>query len=281
MARADRPTRDGRLLVYRHPLLVRATHWVNALCLLVLLMSGLQILSAHPAFYWGDVSTFARPFMAVGSGMDARGGTRGMFRLLDYHADTTGFLGAVKDSSGQIQAQAFPSWATLPSYHDLGEGRRWHFFFAWALVLNAGLYLAQGLLSGRLRREMLPSRDQLGRIGQTIWEHLRLHFPKGEEARHYNVLQKLAYLAVIGGLAPLMVLTGLAMSPGMDAWIHGLPAVFGGRQSARTIHFLVASTLVLFFVVHILMVLLAGPLNELRSMVTGWFAIRPQAEEKP
>ena len=90
MPRADRPTKDGRLLVYRHPLLVRATHWVNALCLLVLLMSGLQILSAHPAFYWGDISTFDRPFLAVGSGMDAHGATRGMFRLCGFHADTTG-----------------------------------------------------------------------------------------------------------------------------------------------------------------------------------------------
>ncbi len=279
MPRADRPTKDGRLLVYRHPLLVRATHWVNALCLLVLLMSGLQILGAHPAFYWGDVSHFDRPFLAVGSGMGAHGETRGMFRLWGFHADTTGFLGAMKDADGQVHAQPFPSWATLPGYHDLGEGRRWHFFFAWALVLNGLLYLAFGLVSGRLRREMVPSPSQLRHIGGAVWEHLRLHFPKGQEARRYNVLQKLAYLAVIGGLLPLMVLAGLAMSPGMDALIHGLPSVFGGRQSARSIHFLCASALVLFFIVHIVMVLLAGPINELRSMITGWFAIRPEPEE--
>lgn len=281
MSRADRPTKDGRLLVYRHPLLVRATHWVNALCLLVLLMSGLQILGAHPAFYWGDTSPFDRPFLAVGSGMDAHGQTRGMFRFLGFHADTTGFLGAVRDSGGQIQAQAFPSWATLPGYHDLGEGRRWHFFFAWALVFNGLVYLAQGLLSGRLRREMVPSGSQLRHIGAAVWEHLRLRLPKGEAARRYNVLQKLAYLAVIGALLPLMVLTGLAMSPGMDALIHGLPGVFGGRQSARSIHFLCASALMLFFIVHVVMVLLAGPLNEVGSMITGWFAIRPEPEETP
>jgi thiosulfate reductase cytochrome b subunit len=103
-----------------------------------------------------------------------------------------------------------------------------------------------------------------------------VRFPHGEAARHYNVLQKLSYLAVLFGLLPLMAATGLTMSPGMDARLHFLTEIFGGRQSARTIHFLAAMALVVFFVVHIVAVLAAGPLTELRSIITGWFVIRTE-----
>jgi thiosulfate reductase cytochrome b subunit len=238
MTVADRTLGQGRVAIYRHPLAVRITHWINALCLLVLLLSGLQILNAHPALYWGNASTFSNPFITFQS------------------------------------APAFPPWATLPGWQDLAGGRRWHFFFAWLFVLNGLLYVVYALTSRRVDKVLAPTAEQLRHIGGSIREHLRLRFPHDEEARHYNVLQKLSYLVVLFGLLPLMVATGLTMSPGMDARLHFLVEVFGGRQSARTLHFLTASTLVLFFVVHIVAVVAAGPVTELRSIITGWFVIR-------
>ncbi len=234
MARRERETRDGRVLVYRHPWLVRAAHWVNVLCLAILLLSGLQILNAHPALYWGQASTFAEPFLRL---------------------------------------PAMPSWATLPGYADLGAGRRWHFFFAWIFVLNGLVWAVWSATRGGL----WPSRAQLRGLGRSVADHLRFRFDHGEAG--YNVLQKLAYLAVLFGLLPLMVLTGLAMSPGTDAAWPLLTSVFG-RQTARTVHFLSASGLVLFLVVHLAMVLAAGPVNEMRSILTGWFAIGRAREPK-
>ena len=272
----DRPLKRGRLLIYRHPVVVRVTHWLNLFSMVVLLLSGLQILCSHPAFYWGDVARFAHPFAAVTSETGADGEPRGQLTAPGLRIDTTGVLGASKDADGQMSARAFPSWLTLPSELDLGAGRRWHFFFAWMFALNGGLYLLYGLVSRRLPRELVPTGSQMAHIGGAILDHIRLRFPHGQEARHYNVLQKLAYLPVVFGLLPLMVLTGLAMSPAIDARFHFLTIMLGGRQSARTLHFLSASVLVVFAVVHVVMVILAGPLNELRSMITGWFVIKPE-----
>lgn len=277
-------TRNGVTAVYRHPLLVRISHWVNALCLLVLLLSGLQILNAHPAFYWGEVSTFDHPWIAFEGVTDDKGDLRGQTRIGGLTVDTTGVLGASKSALGgeQLQARGFPAWLTLPGYLDLGAGRRWHFAFAWALVVNGLAYLAFALWSGRVKGVLAPSRAELTAIPATVWDHLRLRFDHGGA---YNVLQKLSYLAVIFGLLPLMVVTGLAMSPTVHASLPIFGDLFGGRQSARTVHFLVASSLVAFFLVHIAMVLAAGPINEVRSMLTGWFVIRretpPPAPEAP
>ena len=127
---------------------------------------------------------------------------------------------------------------------------------------------------------MLPTRAQLAHIGASILDHIRLRFPHGEEARQYNVLQKLVYLPVVFILLPLMILTGLTMSPAIDARFHLLSILLGGRQSARTLHFLSASALVLFALVHVVMVFAAGPINEMRSMITGWFVIKPE-EKRP
>ena len=140
---ADRPLRNGRLLIYRHPWLVRLTHWVNVASLGVLLLSGLQILCAHPAFYWGDASRFAHPIAAITSQTGADGEPRGRLWALGARFDTTGFLGASKGGDGQMAERAFPAWITLPAELDLGAGRRWHFFFAWVFVLNGALYLLQ------------------------------------------------------------------------------------------------------------------------------------------
>ena len=234
-SRADRRLGARRTAVYRHPWLVRVTHWVNALCLLVLLMSGLQILRAHPHLYWGIASTFADPWLSL---------------------------------------PTIPGWATLPSWQDLALGRRWHFFFAWLFVANGVVYLAWLIIAVRLQAVLEPSRAELAGIGRSIVEHARLRFPAGEAARRYNVLQKLAYLSVLFGLLPLMLATGLAMSPAMNAAWPGLLEVLGGRQSARTLHFLAASGLVLFTLVHVALVILSGPVNNLRAMITGWYVIR-------
>lgn len=258
--------------IYRHPLVIRVAHWLNAASLLILLMSGLQIFNAHPALYWGAKSTFDTPALAITSDTDAKGDARGIVTIGSHTFDITGVLGLSKDQ-GVMADRAFPSWSTLPSGQDLATARRWHFLFAWALVINGAIYLLYGLASGQLRRRVIPDGDQMRDFGGSVREHLTLHFPKGEEAKRYNVLQKLTYLAVIAGLLPVMVLAGLAMSPGMDAAWPWLVAVFGGRQSARTIHFIVANLLVLFVIVHVVLVLVSGFWNNMRGMVTGWFAI--------
>jgi thiosulfate reductase cytochrome b subunit len=260
-------------IIRRHSIMVRVTHWANAICLLILLMSGLQIFNAHPALYWGQASAFDHPIFALTATNNDQGQTSGVTQLLGHTFDTTGVLGASAGSGGHLQERGFPSWLTLPSYQDLATGRRWHFFFAWLLVLNGIAYVLYGLVSGHLRRDLLPTGPQLRTIGHTIWEHLLLRFPRGDEARHYNVLQKLAYLAVALVLLPLVVLTGLTMSPGMNAGFPELLNLFGGRQSARTIHFLAASGLVLFVIVHVAMVLLSGAWNNLRSMITGSYVL--------
>ncbi len=236
--------RGGRRAVYRHPLAVRVWHWINALCLLVLLVSGLQIFNAHPALYWGKASTFGKPWLALGTG----------------------------------DAPAFPPWITLPPWQDLAGGRHWHFFFAWIFAVNGGLYVLYAIAGRRVRRVLLPTRAELASLGRSLADHLRLRFPRGEAAREYNPLQKLAYLAVIFGLLPLMLASGLTMSPGLDARFHFLTVLFGGRQSARTVHFLTAWTIVAFFLIHMLAVLAAGPLNEMRAIITGWFVIGRKGE---
>jgi thiosulfate reductase cytochrome b subunit len=225
----------GRTIVYRHPVAVRLVHWVNAVCILALLMSGLQILNAHPAFYWGETSSFSAPFLAF--------------------------------------EQAVPSWALLPGWDDLGLGRRWHFFFAWILTISVCFYFLYAVLGGRLRAELLPRSSELRHLGQSLVEHLDVRKIRKGVGRRYNLLQKIAYLAILFGAFPLMILTGLAMSPAVNAALPWLTGILGGRQSARTLHFLCAASLVAFFLLHMLMVLAAGPLREVRAMVTGWLIV--------
>lgn len=263
-------------IVYRHALAVRLTHWVNALCLLVLLMSGLQIFNAHPTLYFGSTSEPARAVLSMKTIQRDDGSYAGITTIGSTSFDTTGVLGLSRDANGDLESRGFPSWITLPSYRDLSTGRRWHFFFAWLFVLNGLAYLLYSVLSGHIRRDLAPTRSQLGHIAQSIWDHLRFHFPKGEEAKRYNVLQKLAYLAVIFGLLPLVFLTGLTMSPAMDAAFPFLLDIFGGRQSARTIHFMCATGLTLFVVVHLVMVVVTGTWNNVRSMLTGRYIVHPE-----
>lgn len=271
------PAPAGRRVIYRHTLLVRVTHWINALCFILLLMSGLQIFNAHPALYWGAQSTFDNPLVALTAQQENDGPIKGVTKIFGRSFTTTGILGASRDESGQLAERGFPSWITIPSYQDLATGRRWHFFFAWLLVLNGAFYVFN-LFARRHLRDFVPSGRELRAIPASIWEHLRLHFPRGDEALRYNVLQKLAYLSVIVAL-PVLVLAGLTMSPAMDSAFPWLLVIFGGRQSARTIHFAVAFYLVGFVFVHIVMVLISGFLNNMVSMITGRYAIEEKRHE--
>lgn len=221
-------------LIYRHRLWVRITHWINVVCMTVLLMSGLQIFNAHPTLYWGNASNFDDPLAVIG---------------------------------------VFPDWVTLPGSQWLAMGRRWHFFFAWLFVANGAVYALLAISGSHLRRDLAPSRQDLQQIGYSIRQHVRLRFPKGAEAKRYNVLQKLTYLAVLCLLCPLIVLAGLAMSPQLDAGYPWLLWLFDGRQSARTIHFVCAFALLAFVVIHLLMVLVSGVWNNIRSMITGWYDV--------
>lgn len=266
---------EHRQTTYRHTLPVRLTHWITVLCVIVLLMSGLQIFNAHTALYWGERSDPGAAVFQLHAAQKQDGTLIGLTTIGNTTFTTTGWLGAVKDSSGNLDVNGFPSWLTIPSYRDLATGRRWHFFFAWLFVLNGIAYLAYALLSGHLRRDLAPTRPQLRNIPRDVRDHLRLRFPKGEEAKHYNVLQKLAYLAVIFVLLPLAVLSGLTMSPALNAAFPFMLDFFGGRQSARTIHFICATGITLFVLVHVVMVLLSGLWNNLRSMVTGRYDIEP------
>jgi thiosulfate reductase cytochrome b subunit len=274
---AGSPAPVGQRVIYRHTLLVRVTHWVNAICFAFLLMSGLQIFNAYPTLNWGARSDFDRPLMALTARQESDGSIKGVTTIFGKSFTTTGILGASRDESGEIVARGFPSWITIPSYQDLATGRRWHFFFAWLLVLNGAVYVAN-LFARRHLKDFLPSDRELRSIPASIWEHLRLRFPKGDEALHYNVLQKLAYLSVIFAL-PILVLAGLTMSPAIDATFPWLLSLFGGRQSARTIHFVAAFYLVGFVIVHIVMVLISGFLNNMISMITGHYAIEEERHE--
>ncbi|MGH7004693.1 MAG: cytochrome b/b6 domain-containing protein, partial [Alphaproteobacteria bacterium] len=232
----DNRQHDWTVLISRHSIITRLTHWLNVVCLSFLLLSGLQIFNAHPELYWGHFGADGDPaVLTIGS--DGRGeDQRGFVRVGGAELTTTGVLGVSNADDGRTP-RAFPAWSTIPAFPDLATGRRWHFFFAWFFVINGVVYLLYGVLSRHLWRDLTPTREQLSRhhLWREILDHARLRFPQGNEARHYNALQKLTYLAVIIILLPMMALTGLTMSPGIDAAFPWLVDLFGGRQSARTI----------------------------------------------
>jgi thiosulfate reductase cytochrome b subunit len=267
-------------VVMRHRLPLRVMHWVNLLCMLVLVGSGLQIFNAHPALYWGAVSHFDDPAFATDAVRGPDGKARGITTVGDAQFDTTGVLGVSKRADGMRVKRGFPEWATIPGPRSLALGRRWHFFFAWLWVINGACYLLWSLASRHLRRDLAMQPRDWRSIPASIVDHLRFHHPVGDDAARYNPLQKLAYLGVIFVLAPLAVLTGLSMSPQMDTILGGWLGFIGGRQSARSLHFIVMSLFVLFTVVHVLMVVYAGPINEMRSMISGRFRIHyPDAND--
>jgi thiosulfate reductase cytochrome b subunit len=262
----------GGDLVGRHRLSTRLWHWTNAVTLLVMLMSGLMIFNAHPRLYWGEYgANYDAAWLEIGSNRDGKG----MLRIGSAVVETTGVLGVWKDSEGTVRKRAFPHWSTIPSSYSLSDARVWHLAFAWVLAVGLLLYLLWSLFNGHIRRDLHITREEWSpkHIWHDVKEHARLRFPTGAAALKYNVLQKLAYAGVLFVLLPGVIFTGLAMSPGQDAAWPWLTAALGGRQTARSIHFLCAFGFVAFFLVHIAMVVLAGPINEVRSMITGKYRL--------
>jgi thiosulfate reductase cytochrome b subunit len=268
--------RPGQLY-YRHRLPVRIMHWINVIALTILFMSGLNIFEAHPALYWGASSYTGRaPLLEIGARQDEGAPPVGYTRLLGREFDTTGWLGLHFTRDG-MTTDAFPGWLTIPSGRWLSMARSWHFFFAWVFVINGLCYLAYTIASRHLARDLWPTRLDIRGIGASIVEHLKFRHPTGEAAKRYNVLQKFAYLVVIFVLLPLVILMGLAMSPRLDTVFTGWVNLFGGRQSARTIHFIAAWLIVGFVAIHVFEVIITGLWNNLRSMVTGRYRVPREA----
>ncbi|MEO5613336.1 MAG: cytochrome b/b6 domain-containing protein [Cypionkella sp.] len=262
----------GGDVVDRHRLSTRLWHWTNAVTIVIMLMSGLMIFNAHPRLYWGKYGANADyAWLQIG----ATQANTGFVRVGSLTADTTGVLGRWTDSNGTVRNRAFPYWATLPQSYNLALARRWHLTFAWVFAVGLAAYLICSLVNRHLQRDLLPTTEEVrpSHIWADIKHHAKLQFPTGEAAQRYNVLQKLAYLLVLITLIPGMILTGFTMSPGLNAAMPWLLGLFGGRQSARSLHFIFAIGIIGFIVVHLLMVVLAGPINEVRSMITGRYRL--------
>jgi thiosulfate reductase cytochrome b subunit len=269
--------KSDRRLIYRQAVLTRITHWTWAIALFFLLLSGLQIWNAHPALYIGEESGFEydNAVLEIGA-TNTPEGPRGHTTIFGQRFDTTGVLG-VSWSASRPQYVGFPGWATIPSFRDLATGRVVHFFFAWIFVGALAIWLISSLANRHLWRDIILKPRDVSGLPRDILDHVTLRF---KHTRTYSPLQKIAYFVVFVVLFPLIILTGLTMSPGMDAAWPWLLDIFGGRQTARTLHFLAMVLLVLFFVVHIVMVVLAGPFNELRSMITGYYRVNENAEPR-
>ena len=258
---------DSRV-IYRQDAVTRITHWVWAIAMFFLLLSGLQIFNARPNLYIGQESGFQYENSILDIyALNREGGPVGQTKIFGRVFDTTGVLG-VSGPAARPSFVAFPGWATIPSSRDLATGRVVHFFFAWILVGALFMWLVNALTTGRLWRDIILKPRDIRDLPKDIWDHVRLRFTHGKS---YTPLQKLAYFGVFVIAFPVIILTGLTMSPGMDAAFPWLLDLFGGRQTARTIHFFAMLAFVVFFIVHIAMVVLAGPFNELRSMITGYY----------
>ncbi len=272
---ADRTEAEAEV-IKRHPLFVRLWHWINALSLVLLLMSGLQIFNYHPALYWGEDGYYGLPsFLSIkGPARDAETDDS-ILQIGSFELDVTGILGVRVEQNGRVRTFAIPPALTLPTERSLALGRDWHFLMAWVFVISGFFYVAGGVVSGYFRRSLVPDKTQLSRrsILHDLWLHIRFKPHRGDDMRRYNLMQKLTYIIVIFILLPVMVLTGLTMSNAFTAVFPQLFDIFGGRQSARTIHFLTAAALVLFVIIHIIQLFVAGFFNEMRSMITGRFKI--------
>ncbi len=267
-------------LIKRHRWPIRLMHWINVIVLTVLLGSGLQIFNAHPQLDWGHKTVPGDAALAMTATQTADGRLHGHTQIGGVTFNSTGLFG-VSNVNGQQQVRGFPAWATIPGPQWLALGRRWHFFFAWLFVINGLCFVGYSLVSKHLQRDLTPTRRDWRGIGRSIRDHVRLKHPHGEAEKRYNILQKLAYLITIFVFGGGIVLMGLAMSPRMDTVLSPLVDLVGGRQSARTIHFIIACGFVAFTLVHVFEVLISGPVNQLRSMITGWYRMRPYTPEAP
>ncbi len=223
--------------IYRHRLSTRVWHWINAVTIFVMLGSGLMIFNAHPRLYWGE----------YGANFD--------------HA--------------WLVLPRWPGWATIPSRYDLALARHWHLLFALVLGFGLLIHMLLSLINRHFQKDLRIRAAEVSprHLWGDIKAHLAFRFHDPAHPGAYNVLQKIAYAGTIFVLIPLAILTGLCLSPGFDSAAPWLVEAFGGRQSARSIHFLAAAAVVIFIVVHLVLVMLAEPVNEVRSMITGWWRV--------
>jgi len=258
--------------VYRHSVTARVTHWLWALAMLVLVMSGLQIFNAAPYLDASDKSNPDRRVLAFGAHQDAHGAPVGTVTVFGRTFTTTHVFGYTDDGAGAEAPRAFPGSVTLPAEQDLADGRTWHFFFGWVLTLALVAYLVAGALRKDLRELILRPSDLPKLLPMQLY-YLRL---RKEPPPHgtYNPLQKATYTVVVFVFIPLMILTGLALSPGIDAMTGPLLWILGGRQFARTWHFTLMSILIAYFLLHMVLVFSTGPWNNIKSMITGWYRLK-------
>jgi thiosulfate reductase cytochrome b subunit len=223
----------------RHSALVRITHWITTLCFFALLVTGIEILISHPRFYWGEAGNVNTP---------------ALFKLPIPASRST-----VPTGYGYV----------LPDQN--GWSRALHFQSAWVAVLTGLLYVVASLVNGHLRKDLALGGADLswGAFQAAIANHVRLKPLNGSDAWSYNLLQRLTYLCVIFILFPLIIWTGLAMSPAFMSAFPWMVSVLGGQQSARTIHFFVSGFLLLFVVAHVVMICIAGFKSRMRAMITG------------
>src|ERR1051325_7000947 len=261
-----KPSLAGHL-VYRHNRVTRLTHWMSALALVILFMSGLQIFNAHPNLYWGSTSEPEKAFFSIGASQDDTD-VRGFVDFYGRKIDTTGFLGVQQGVFGPF-ARAFPSWLTVPGYYSLAAARRWHFFFGWLFAITGIIYLLYNLPAGHIRKFFFTLYDAKKVPAMAgYYLHVRKTSPQEGE---YNPLQKMAYTGVFIFLAPLILLSGMAMSPQLNVAFNWLPAALGGQLKACAIHFILAFGFLFFALGHVLMVLTQGFFNNMRSMTRGWY----------
>jgi thiosulfate reductase cytochrome b subunit len=262
------------MVIYRHKLPIRIMHWVNVLCFVVLFMTGLNIFNAHSALNLGKSSYNGyAPIFEIKTLQASNGELTGITNIMGYEFNTTGVLGASMGPEGKLIRRGFPSWLTIPGPKWLAMARHWHFFFAWLFVINGACYLSYSFFSKHVQRDLLVTPKDRASFWQSVKDHIRLKHPNGLDAIPYNVLQKLAYLSVIFILLPLIILMGMAMSPFLNSLIPGWVDLFGGRQTARTIHFIVAWLLVGFVFIHVFEVIITGLWNNVCSMITGNYHI--------
>jgi thiosulfate reductase cytochrome b subunit len=257
-------------VVYRHSVITRITHWVGALAFIILVMSGLQIFNAAPHLEAADKSDPARRVLEIGSDEQA-GKPVGYLDILGVKIPTTHVLGYTSDGMGGEGPRAFPAWVTLPGYQSLADGRNWHLFFGWFLM-GSGLVYIIGSVARKDIGAMILRPSDLPKLLPMQLYYLRLRKDPPPYGK-YNPLQKLAYTVVIFVFSPLIVLSGLALSPGVDSWMPWITWILGGRQFARLWHFILTMALTGFLVTHLILVFSTGFLNNMRSMITGWYRL--------
>jgi Ni/Fe-hydrogenase b-type cytochrome subunit len=260
----------------RHNLAVRTTHWLTALAMLVLVMSGLAIFNAAPYLDASDQNNPARRVLSIES--DTSGATTvGTLTIFGHTIKTTGLLGYTDDGSGQPAERAFPGWITFPAEQDLAGARRWHFFFGWTLLAAGLIYFVSGILSKDLALIVLRPSD-LPKLWPMQAYYLKLRKEPPEHGK-YNPLQKAGYTGLLFVLVPFLILTGAALSPGIDAFTGPLTSLLGGRQFARLWHFAAMLALIAFTFGHVFLVISTGFFNNMRSMLLGTY--RPSKYEGP